>query len=298
MSVILMYHRVAAPKLDPYGISVHPDRFAAHMEVLLQLGGTVPLQDIVGTGPGQRVAITFDDGYADNATVAAPLLAAAGIPATWFITTDRLGARRFWWDRLAEGLLRADAGLTSIDVEVAGQAIWLDLRDRRARTAALHFLHRRLRPLPPDSLEESVDRITRLLGPAEAATGDLTMTVDQLRHLALLPLQEVGGHTRTHIQLGGQAERLQRAEVLGSVTDLTELLGRPVLSFAYPFGTESAVGALAPRLVAEAGCRVACSTNPGRVRRRGDRYLLPRLYVQDWHRDEFSARLRSALQGR
>ena len=31
--LILMYHRVAAPVVDPWGLAVHPDRFAAHMEV-------------------------------------------------------------------------------------------------------------------------------------------------------------------------------------------------------------------------------------------------------------------------
>ncbi|MGY1735359.1 polysaccharide deacetylase family protein [Geodermatophilus sp. SYSU D00684] len=297
MSVVLMYHRVAAPARDPYGLAVHPDRFAAHVEELSRRGGVVPLEDLTATRSARQIAVTFDDGYADNATVAAPLLAAAGLPATWFITAGRLGRRRFWWDRLADGLLGGPA--TSADVTVAGRDLWLDLRTREARRTALRFVHRLLRPLPPDLLEDGVDDVLRSLGALPHGDEDgVTMTPDQLRRLADLPLQEVGAHTRTHLQLRDQSEDLQREEVLGSVHDLTALLGRPVRTFAYPFGSAGAVGSLAPRLVAEAGCTLACGTDPGPVGRRSDRYRLPRLNVQDWDGATFAARLGELLEAR
>jgi peptidoglycan/xylan/chitin deacetylase (PgdA/CDA1 family) len=298
MSVILLYHRVAAPRLDPYDLAVHPDRFAAHIEHLRRLNSTVPLEDVTGRGPSRRIAITFDDGYADNATVAAPLLDEAGLPATWFITTGTLGRRHFWWDRLGEALLGSHPVPDSMDVELGGRDIWLDLRSPSARRTAVIFLHRRLLPLPPPDLESAVDRITTLLRAPKAGDDNLTMTVEQLRELANLPLQDVGAHTRTHVHLNGQSEELQRAEILGSVTDLRSLLQRPVRDFAYPFGGPDTVGGLAPRLVVEAGCRLACTTTPGPVRRGSDPYRLPRLTVLNWEADEFAARVQSALSPR
>jgi peptidoglycan/xylan/chitin deacetylase (PgdA/CDA1 family) len=293
-----MYHRVAAPDRDPYGLAVHPDRFAQHVEQLLAMDCTMPLEDLVDRPRSGQVAITFDDGYEDNATVAAPLLSGAGIPATWFITAGRLGERRFWWDRLADGLLGPHLRPDALDVSVAGRQVWLDLRTPAARTTALRFLHRRLRPLPPEALEAAVDDVTGRLGMTEETSDGLTMTIEQLRGLAALPLQEVGAHTRSHLQLRGQREELQREEIFGSVADLTGVLNHPVRAFAYPFGSESAVGALAPRLAAEAGCTLACSTAPGPVRPRGNRYLLPRLNVEDWDGREFRARLDAALADR
>jgi peptidoglycan/xylan/chitin deacetylase (PgdA/CDA1 family) len=124
------------------------------------------------------------------------------------------------------------------------------------------------------------------------------MSEEQLRQLAELPLQDVGAHTRTHLQLRDQQEELQRQEVFGSIADLSALLDRPVRTFAYPFGSEGAVGPLAPRLVAEAGCVLACSTLPGPVGRRSGRFLLPRLNVQDWDADEFTTHLDDLLAER
>lgn len=47
-----------------------------------------------------KVAITFDDGYLDNFTSAAPILSDLDLPATFFIATGFIGSDRIaWWDR-------------------------------------------------------------------------------------------------------------------------------------------------------------------------------------------------------
>ena len=46
--------------------------------------------------PGARVLITFDDGYADFATAAYPLLRAHGFSAIVFVPTGKLGASEDW----------------------------------------------------------------------------------------------------------------------------------------------------------------------------------------------------------
>ena len=57
------------------------------------------------------MAITFDDGYADNAKLAGPILEGLGMPATFFITAGVVGSgREFWWDRLANLLLSSSLG--------------------------------------------------------------------------------------------------------------------------------------------------------------------------------------------
>ena len=53
------------------------------------------------------VAVTFDDGYADNASAAAPILEEAGLRGTFFLTTNFVGEREpMWFDRALLGLQR------------------------------------------------------------------------------------------------------------------------------------------------------------------------------------------------
>jgi peptidoglycan/xylan/chitin deacetylase (PgdA/CDA1 family) len=113
--LILLYHRVADVRPDPWGLCVSPARFAEHLEVLSQSGfKCLRLRDLVrllrdGTLPRRAVAITFDDGYADNLYAAKPLLEQTGTRATVFVVTGATGrAQEFWWDELAGMLLQPD----------------------------------------------------------------------------------------------------------------------------------------------------------------------------------------------
>ena len=46
MTLVLLYHRVAAPERDPHGIVVHPDRFAEHVELLARAYELVPFSRV------------------------------------------------------------------------------------------------------------------------------------------------------------------------------------------------------------------------------------------------------------
>lgn len=92
---VLTYHQVRDPADD--GSSVGTAAFRQQMEYLRENYRVVPLDDAVkrlarGRRPERLVAITFDDGYLDNATTAAPIMHALGLPATFFVSTDMIGS--------------------------------------------------------------------------------------------------------------------------------------------------------------------------------------------------------------
>lgn len=94
-----MYHSTpAAIRGDRWRLPL--ERFREHLDVLLELGWrTMTLSDLMtGMGNGSRaVALTFDDGYADNMQAAA-LLADRGMTATWFAVSAALGSKAVWAD--------------------------------------------------------------------------------------------------------------------------------------------------------------------------------------------------------
>src|SRR5205823_681785 len=90
-AAILLYHRVAS-RGDRLAPAVSPAHFAEHLEVLRtrwqplalgELAAGVRLWEV----PDRAVAVSFDDGYADNLHRAAAALAKAEVPGTFFVTT-------------------------------------------------------------------------------------------------------------------------------------------------------------------------------------------------------------------
>jgi peptidoglycan/xylan/chitin deacetylase (PgdA/CDA1 family) len=95
MRAVLTYHSI-----DDSGssISVRPDAFERHVRWLVS--GRVQVMALDDLARGQSdapaVALTFDDGFENFATHAAPLLTAHGLPATVFVVTDRVGQTNDW----------------------------------------------------------------------------------------------------------------------------------------------------------------------------------------------------------
>ena len=91
----LSYHQVKSPAEDCS--SVTPAAFLKQMRYLKAHYTVLPLSEAVKVaskrGADSRiVAVTFDDGYLDNATTAAPILRSLGLPACFFVATDMIGS--------------------------------------------------------------------------------------------------------------------------------------------------------------------------------------------------------------
>ncbi|GAA5013982.1 polysaccharide deacetylase family protein [Kitasatospora paranensis] len=98
---ILMYHSVAHEDEDPYLLTVSPERFAAQMGWLARSGRRgVSVRELLraraaGAAAG-LVGLTFDDGYADFARYAVPVLRRYGFTATAYVVPDLLGGDNGW----------------------------------------------------------------------------------------------------------------------------------------------------------------------------------------------------------
>lgn len=115
---ILLYHAVGTPLLhDSYGIAISPHLFEQHM-ALLASNREIQVVD-VSNGQSEesslRVAVTFDDGYRDNLTIAAPILMKYQIPFTVFVTSSYILGRESSY-YLSPEELRELAGLPGVTI--------------------------------------------------------------------------------------------------------------------------------------------------------------------------------------
>jgi len=320
--LILVYHRVAELGCDPFGISVSPWRFAEQLQVLRRSARVIPLRRLVrslrsGSIPRQSVAVTFDDGYADNLEAAKPLLERFDVPATIFIATGQLDrAREFWWDELERVFLEPGRLPRILRLELAGAvrnwalgaaAEYQEDTARRwrgwkcweraptPRHATFFAVWKAVQLLSEKHRQDALDAIAAWSGQGlEARPSYRTLCERQLRDLAAGDLIEIGAHTVTHAALCEHPVRVQRAEIRQSRTRLEEILGRDVASFAYPYGARSEETV---EIVRECGFSYACSTDPDRVVPGADHFQLPRVQIEDWDGDEFAKRLRAWFDG-
>jgi len=290
--VVLLYHRVCELSADPWGLAVTPAHFAEQMAVLRERAAAVPLGPLLA-GEAHGVAVTFDDGYEDNAGVAADILADHGVPATFFITAGRLAApEEFWWDRLERMLLSGQPAAPAVQVLVRQSPLWADVRSTAARQRAHEALYWRLRPQPPSLIDVVLDDVEKQLGAAGGnRRSHRMMSPAQLRTLAERPGIDIGAHTLSHPQLATQLVDVQRHEIAGSREHLQALLDREVSLFAYPYGDAQAFDATTKELVDEAGFDAACAVRAGPVEAATDPFDVPRHVVGDWDGVTFHERL-------
>lgn len=316
-SGILAYHRVAELEFDPQMLAVAPEHFAEHLQVLREDYRPMALQDWVanlkrGTLPRRAVAVTFDDGYADNLFNAKLLLEKYAVPATVFIAAGQVGhSEEFWWDQLERVLLEPGDLPEEIDLDMVGTTMRLRLSETAQFTEGNHVVDRSWNLFRPDNptcrhrvyrslcqLFKAMDGEVRRVNldkmfscagyPRQARSTHRPLSELEVKDLAKGELVEVGAHTVTHPMLSQLSSDQQRMEIRLSKQMLEDMIGRRVGSFAYPYGIAGSYTAYTVASVRDAGFDQACSNFGGRVWRLTDRYQLPRNVVRNWSGDEFA----------
>jgi len=97
MNSVLVYHTISSPNEPlPGEIDISPDNFRRQLDWLACWRSVVPLIETLNPNNGRYpVAITFDDGFRDNLTVAVPLLEKYSMPATVFVTAGFIGTGEY-----------------------------------------------------------------------------------------------------------------------------------------------------------------------------------------------------------
>ena len=89
---------------------------------------------------------------------------------------------------------------------------------------------------------------------------EVKLTDEQLEAMLASGRWELGGHTRTHVNLATVTPEERESEIAGARKSLAQRFGVAVDSFAYPFGIYGPADVAA---VAEAGFRTAVTTEEG-----------------------------------
>lgn len=282
---IFLLHGVAEraerPVRNYTGKHLSAERFGAFCRELLASGG-VPLTADAAVAalvaeaelPSRAFLLSFDDGFRNNLTVAAPILQALGIGAVFYATTrfvDEDAAS--WIDLIEDAVDRTEVPELPLPWGVRSTADRIGLLDEIRRVVKGRA------DLDPYAVAELV------MG--AAGTGDFRpdpeldakLTWQELRVLDGLPGCTVGGHSHTHRILSHLSPDELAADLDRSFALLDAALGRRVRHYSYPEGlahcySDAVIAALRARGV------VCCPTaEPGTNRVGDDLFRLRRVEV-------------------
>ena len=249
------------------------------------VAGAIPL-------PPNAIVLTFDDGYAAHAAVAAPILAAAGVPATFFPVASALLDRAVLTVNKIQCILAvADPSSLVSKIEAAvenekagtiGEYRRRWFTPSRWDPADVVYVKRLLQHALPEGVREPLvsELFSTLVTKDERAIADdLYMTVDDARELVNRGMT-IGAHADRHIRLPTLSRDGQAREIDGALR-IYDAIGMPRTRFTYSFANgefnDDSIELLRAR-----GCMAAVSTQPRIAAIGVDAMLsLPRLDTND-----------------
>lgn len=282
--VILLYHRCAVLETDPQLLAVTPENFAHQVKWLKERYPILRFDEPWDSVREPSVVLTFDDGYWDNYAYAVPILERLQVPATIFVSTERIGTgKEPWCDDVERIVLLND--------NLLGAKIHLDLRkqgemnvfiaDEDVRRDLYYHVHDAVRLMQPSEREEVLTEIEKTYGAVPVRSSHRYMTEAELQELASSQYITIGGHTVTHSRLSVLSREKQREEIEGSVRCLEKIMHKKVTTFSYPFGGKADYNADSVAVVRDMNLKTA-SNFPGRVYRNTSLYEIPRMIVRNW----------------
>lgn len=283
--VILMFHGVRPSPggwRGDVGLTVTPEMLREYLRAMIAEGyQPLPLSEALTwldhppRGGRRFVAVTFDDGYRDNHDVALPILRELGVPATVYVTTGFVDRTHLpWWLILDAAIGGCDeVAMTWGDGEVR-----MSTADKAAKDAAYARLSGLLIAAPAVEAQRAAADLAHRCGIDEVAILDRHfLDWDGVRGLAASGLVEIGAHCVSHIRLAGLPLAAVIAEMDGSRRRLEAMTERPVAHFAYPYGDPAAIDAATVEAARSVGFASAVIGYGRVVRRRMDRFTLPRI---------------------
>jgi peptidoglycan/xylan/chitin deacetylase (PgdA/CDA1 family) len=217
--------------------------FRGFVEEMLESGYTVvsPAQIDAGLKPGGRyLAITFDDGYFNNA-LALDVLEQFRVPAMFFVSTDHISQNKaFWWDAFSRELSRSGVSQSMQKAEID-----------------------RLKNMTPEGIDAF---LYQRFGPSVFKPfGDIdrAFTAEELQQFALNPWVHLGNHTRNHAILTNCTPEVMASQIQACQDALADMVGYRPIAIAYPNGNcspEAVTAAVA------AGLHLGFTVTPQRPR--------------------------------
>ena len=239
---IIPYHMVVDKPNGFYPeISIHD--FERQVAQLYKNYNVISLDEIVERVTRREslrrcVAITFDDGFRDNYEKAYPILKQYGVPATIFLTTGYIeGEKSPWFIKLRHIFMKTRR--THFQFRMWNQAFSIPMRSSLERYEASEVVMKYLMNSTDVEKYLVLERLSEELEANESMElSNIMLNWEQIREMSKNGI-DFGAHTVNHPVLTRVPISEAEEEIVKSKDTIEYKLGKPVTSFAYPFGNRT-----------------------------------------------------------
>ncbi len=286
---ILCFHRVM-PKLNipriyaNSGMEISPEKLEWIINYFLDRHYEVismdQLLDIYSGTRSQKkkfIVITFDDGYLDNYMFAYPLLKSKNLPFTIYVTTDYPDNKALmWWYFLENYILEHDQFRWEIQgketefitsTQEEKELLFLNLRKEfiNSNDVQIKKILNNIMEINDETISEFVK--------------SNALTWKQIEEMATNPLVTIAAHTLSHKALSKLSKEEAFDEIAESKKKIEEHIGKPVIHFAYPYGSKNEATEREFVLAVQAGFNTAVTLNQGNcfAKHKNNLMRLPRI---------------------
>jgi peptidoglycan/xylan/chitin deacetylase (PgdA/CDA1 family) len=259
--------------------------FQAMLEGVGRVGRAMSMDDVVGicrsgeSFPKGAFAITFDDGFENNLTVARPILNRLGIPATVYVTSRFIDENGMSWiDRIEYAMEVVNTRALMLPWSEGS----VSFTTAAEKIAVLGDIRAHVKSTPDLDVDAFVSGIFRQLNMEEVRSSteqlDQKMTWDQVREWSGDGFA-VGGHSHSHAILSFLAPFKLAREIDVSLQMLREKAGIVTPHYSYPEGLAHCYSDNVIRMLKDRGI-TCCPTAIDGINRPGaDPFHLRRVMV-------------------
>jgi peptidoglycan/xylan/chitin deacetylase (PgdA/CDA1 family) len=272
---ILYYHHVFENKHAFHTNDMSAEEFEQQINYITKTFNILPLNDALALQkkqslPPKALAISFDDGYLDNFTIAAPILKKYQCPATFFIATDGIDKGYLWNDIIEQALIKTTKQCISKNIINTT----LPITTSAEKITAFHTLLGKLKFLNNKDRAKKLKILTQ-----ELQVNSFTNTMMNKEQIQTLHSQgyTIGAHTHNHTILATENKKNCIEELSKNKSYLEDIIKSPVEYLAFPNG-------LLDRDFTDEHCKIAqqlnfkaaFSTNDGGAISSTNTYQIPR----------------------
>ena len=248
---ILLYHGVSNSKsigIENFsGKHIDANEFQRQMLFIkencniLSLDTIVEIKNNNEEWPSNSVAVTFDDGFKNNHTTAAPILKKLNIPATFYVCSGMIETNKMFWVEKIEDCINLSEN-KEIKIFLEEQTLF-ELNTRNKKINAVRRIKEFCKRVDVSTKEEVLSSLENQTGikPKSSSTENYQMmNWNELKSLNNDALFTIGGHTLYHDIMSAHVDEEKMFKDIELSIGLLEFnLNEKITHFSYPEGQEN-----------------------------------------------------------